>query len=48
MTDQQIGALGPAFARFLEGYRGVFVQRRTARRFDNSCRGLLSERRRPG
>jgi len=43
MTDQQISALGPAFSRFLQAYRGCFLQDRTRRHFDNYCRGLLSD-----
>src|SRR5437773_12470890 len=43
MTDQEIAELGPAFARFLGRYRGAFLQRRTAKHFDNYCRGLLSD-----
>lgn len=43
MTDQEIADLGPSFAQFLGRYRGVFLQRRTAKHFDNYCRGLLSD-----
>jgi SRSO17 transposase len=43
MTDQDIAQLGPAFASFLRPFRPCFVQDRTARHFDNYCRGLLSE-----
>ena len=43
MTDEQIQALGPAFSAFLQPYRGGFRQKRTARHFDNYCRGLLSD-----
>lgn len=43
MTDQEIAALGPAFAGYLGGYRGCFLQKRTATHFDNFCRGLLSD-----
>jgi SRSO17 transposase len=43
MTDQEIAGLGPAFAGYLGGYRGCFVQKRTAAHFDNYCRGLLSD-----
>ena len=43
MTDEQIAALGPAFAAELRRYRVCFGQDRTARHFDNYCRGLLSD-----
>jgi SRSO17 transposase len=35
--------LGPAFARHLAPYRECFLQKRTAKHFDNYCRGLLSD-----
>jgi len=43
MTDQQIAELGGAFASYLSRYRDCFLQGRTAKHFDNYCRGLLSE-----
>jgi SRSO17 transposase len=43
MTDEQIRALGPAFATELRRYRGCFPQTRVARHFDTYCRGLLSD-----
>lgn len=43
MTDQEIADLGPAFAQFLRRYQSAFLQRRTAKHFDNYCRGLLSD-----
>jgi SRSO17 transposase len=43
MTDEQMTALAPAFAAELRRYRDCFGQDRTARHFDNSCRGLLSD-----
>lgn len=43
MTDQEIAALGSAFAGYLGGYRDCFLQKRTATHFDNYCRGLLSD-----
>ena len=43
MTDQDIAALGPAFAGYLGGYRACFLQKRTAAHFGNYCRGLLSD-----
>lgn len=43
MTEQEIAALGPAFAAYLGRYRGCFLQKRTAAHFDNYCRGLLSD-----
>jgi len=43
MTDEQIAALGPAFAAELRRYRDCFGQDRTARHVDTYCRGLLSD-----
>ena len=43
MTDEQIRALGPAFAAELRRYRSCFGQERTAAHFDTYCRGLLSD-----
>jgi hypothetical protein len=43
MTDEQIRALGPAFAAKLRRYRGCFAQDRTAAHFDTYCRGLVSD-----
>jgi SRSO17 transposase len=43
MTDQEIMALGPAFAGYLKGYRDCFLQKRTATHFGDYCRGLLSD-----
>jgi len=43
MTDQEIAELGPAFSAYLGRYRDCFLQQRTARHFDNYCRGLLSD-----
>ena len=43
MTDEQIAALGPAFAAELRRYRDCFGQDRTAAHFDTYCRGLLSD-----
>src|SRR5437660_8944302 len=43
MTEQEIAALGPAFAAELRGYRDCFQQDRTAKHFDTYCRGLLSD-----
>jgi len=43
MTDQGLAQLGPAFASFLRPFRPCFLQDRTARHFDNYCRGLLSD-----
>ena len=42
MTDHEIAALGPAFARYLERFRPCFRQARTATHFGTFCRGLLS------
>jgi SRSO17 transposase len=43
MTERQIRELGPAFARFLGGFRRFFAQARTAGHFADYCRGLLSD-----
>src|SRR5829696_4606426 len=43
MTEQEITALGPAFAAYLRRFRTSFGQERTARHFDTYCRGLLSD-----
>ncbi len=43
MTEQEITALGPAFAAHLRRFRGSFGQDRTAVHFDTYCRGLLSD-----
>lgn len=43
MTEQEIAALGPAFAAYLRRFRGSFGQDRTAGHFDTYCRGLLSD-----
>jgi SRSO17 transposase len=43
MTDDEIVALGPAFAGYLGRYQDCFLQERTASHFDNYCRGLLSD-----
>jgi SRSO17 transposase len=43
MTEQEITALGPAFASYLRRFRGSFGQERTATHFDTYCRGLLSD-----
>jgi SRSO17 transposase len=43
MTEQQITALGPAFARFLGRFESCFAQRRTAGHFRDFCRGLLAD-----
>ncbi|MCZ2343508.1 MAG: IS701 family transposase [Bacteroidales bacterium] len=43
MTNEQIRALGPAFAAELRRYRGCFTQDRTAAHFHTYCRGLLSD-----
>jgi SRSO17 transposase len=44
MTEQEITALGPAFAAYLRRFRDSFGQDRTAAHFDTYCRGLLSDR----
>jgi SRSO17 transposase len=43
MTEQEIAALGPAFAAEIRTYRGCFQQDRTALHFDTYCRGLLAD-----
>ena len=43
MTEQEITALGPAFASYLRRFRGSIGQDRTAKHFDTYCRGLLSD-----
>ena len=43
MTEQEITALGPAFASYLRRFRGSFGQDRTAAHFDTYCRGLLTD-----
>lgn len=43
MTEQEIAALGPAFAAYLRRFRGCFGQDRTAGHFGTYCRGLLSD-----
>ena len=43
MTEQEITALGPAFAAYLRRFRGSFGQDRTAGHFDTYCRGLLAD-----
>lgn len=43
MTEQEITALGPAFAAYLRRFRGNLGQDRTAGHFDTYCRGLLSD-----
>jgi SRSO17 transposase len=43
MTEQEITALGPAFAAYLRRFRDSFVQDRTAAHFGTYCRGLLSD-----
>jgi SRSO17 transposase len=43
MTEQEITALGPAFAAYLRRFRGCLGQDRTAAHFDTYCRGLLTD-----
>jgi SRSO17 transposase len=43
MTEEQITALGPAFASHLRPFRALFGQERTAKHFGTYCRGLLSD-----
>src|SRR5947199_10225118 len=43
MTEQEITALGPAFAAYLRRFRDSFGRDRTAAHFGTYCRGLLSD-----
>jgi SRSO17 transposase len=43
MTEQQIRDLGPAFARYLDGFRGCFADHRAVEHLRSYCRGLLSD-----
>lgn len=43
MTDEQIAGLSSAFGSYLGRYRDCFLQDRTAKHFDDFCRGLLSD-----
>src|SRR5881275_995790 len=43
MTEQEVAALGPAFAGYLRRFRRCFRQDPTAAHFDTYCRGLLSD-----
>lgn len=43
MTDQEISRLSGAFGSYLARFRHCFLQERTARHFDDFCRGLLSD-----
>src|SRR6187549_2794607 len=43
MTEQEITALGTAFAVYLRRFRDSLGQDRTAKHFDTYCRGLLSD-----
>ena len=43
MTEQEVTALGPAFASYLRRFRGCLGQDRTAGHFDTYCRGLLAD-----
>src|SRR3954465_9346347 len=43
MTEQEIAALGPAFAAYLRQFRDSFGQDRPAAHFGTYCRGLLSD-----
>ena len=44
MTEQEIAALGPAFAAYLRRFRGCLGQDRTAGHFGTYCRGVLASR----
>jgi len=43
MTEQQLVELGPAFSRFLGGFRRFFLQERPRKHFRDFCRGLLTD-----
>jgi SRSO17 transposase len=43
MTEQQIRDLGPAFARYLDGFRDCFADHRALEHLRAYCRGLLSD-----
>lgn len=43
MTEQQLVELGPAFRRFLGGFRRFFLQERPRGHFRDFCRGLLTD-----
>jgi SRSO17 transposase len=43
MTNQEVTALGPAFAAYLRRFRQCFRQDRIAAHFGTYCRGLLSD-----
>lgn len=43
MTDEQVAALGPAFTRYLGGFRSCFVTKNTVAHLNTYCRGLLSD-----
>lgn len=43
MTEQQLIELGPAFRRFLGGFRRFFLQKRPFAHLRDFCRGLLSD-----
>jgi len=43
MTEEQLAGLGPAFTRFLGGFRSCFSRRPTFDHMGTYCRGLLSD-----
>jgi SRSO17 transposase len=43
MTEQQIAAIGPAFATYLAGFRAAFADERAVEHLRTYCRGLLSD-----
>lgn len=43
MTQQQLRCLGPAFARYLDGFRDPLADHRAVGRVRNYCRRLLSD-----
>lgn len=43
MTDKQVAALGPAFTRYLGGFRSCFVTKNTFAHLGVYCRGLISD-----
>jgi SRSO17 transposase len=43
MTDEQVTALGPAFAGYLAGFRACFLTRNSFKHFQSYTRGLISD-----
>ena len=43
MTEDQVAALGPAFAGYLHGFRGCFGNKKSFSHLNTYCRGLISD-----